>query len=113
MAELTGLSAQEVLQRRQQGEGNDVKLSTSRSILSIIRNNVFNPVNVILYVISLGLILVGEFKSAFATVMLVILNAIVGIVQEVRAKRQLDQIALLSRAQVTVRRDGQDEKIDP
>jgi cation-transporting ATPase E len=45
--------------------------------------------------------------------MLVAFNAVVGIVQEVLAKRKLDQIALLARAKVTVRRDGQEQQVDP
>ena len=108
-----GLTDKEVVARRQQGQGNDVELTTSRPLKNIILTNVFNPVNIVLYVIGLGLFLVGDARSALATVGLVVFNAAVGIFQEVRAKRQLDQIALLARVKVTVRRDGQDQQIDP
>lgn len=113
MSEFSGLTLAQVEERRKQGQGNDVALSSSRSITDIVRTNVFNPVNIVLYVISLGLTLVGDFASAFATIMLVIFNAVVGIVQEVRAKQQLDQIALLARTKVTVRRAGEDQQVDP
>jgi cation-transporting ATPase E len=113
MSQLAGLSASQVLDRRKQGQGNEVKLSTSRPFKDIILTNVFSPVNVVLYAISLGMLLVGDRNSAIATAALVVFNAIVGIVQEVRAKRQLDQIALLARAKVTVRRDNQEQQIDP
>ena len=113
MASITGLSNNEVLKLRREGQGNDVKLASSRSIKDIILKNVFHPVNIVLYAIGLGMILVGDMKSAIATIMLVIFNAIVGIIQELRAKRQLDQIALLARAKVLVLRDGQEQKIDP
>ena len=113
MPEHSGLTAQQVIDRRQRGQGNDIALSTSRPTGDIIKANVFNPVNVVLYAIGIGLALVGDFKSAIATLILVIFNAVVGIVQEVRAKRQLDHIALLARSKVTVRRDGQDQQIDP
>jgi cation-transporting ATPase E len=110
---MTGLTTAEVLARRQRGEGNAVKLNTSRSYLDIVKTNVFNPVNVVLYAIGAGMILVGDMRSAVTTVMLVAFNAVVGIVQEVLAKRKLDKIALLARAKITVRRDGQDQSIDP
>lgn len=113
MAELSGLTGQQIQERRRQGQDNAVALSTSRSTKDIVMSNVFNPVNLVLYAIGLGLALVGDFRSAFATLVLVIFNAVVGIVQEVRAKRQLDQIALLARTQVSVRRDGQEQRIDP
>ncbi|MFN3979209.1 MAG: HAD-IC family P-type ATPase [Caldilinea sp.] len=110
---MTGLTSSEALARRQRGEGNDVKLTTSRSYLDIIKTNVFNPVNVVLYAIGAGMVLVGDIRSAITTVMLVAFNAVVGIIQEMMAKRKLDQIALLARAKVTVRRDGQDQQVDP
>lgn len=113
MAELSGLTVQQIQERRRQGQDNAVALSTSRSTKDIVMSNVFNPVNLVLYAIGLGLALVGDFRSASATLALVIFNAVVGIVQEVRAKRQLDQIALLARTQVSVRRDGQEQRIDP
>lgn len=110
---MTGLTSSEVLARRQRGEGNDVKLTTSRSYLDIIKTNLFNPVNVVLYAIGAGMVLVGDIRSAITTVMLVAFNAVVGIIQEVLAKRKLDKIALLARAKITVRRDGQDQQVDP
>ncbi|MCB9120461.1 MAG: HAD-IC family P-type ATPase [Caldilineaceae bacterium] len=109
----TGLTAAEIQARRSQGEGNAVKLQSSRSVGDILKTNVFSPVNVVLYAIGAGMILVGDWRSAVTTVMLVLFNAVVGIVQEVAAKRKLDKIALLARTTVTVRRDGQDRQVDP
>ncbi len=113
MSEITGLTSSQVLERRQSGQGNEVELSTSRTYKDIFMTNVFNPVNIVLYVIGLGMLLVGDIRSAFATVMLVIFNAVVGIIQEVRAKKQLDQIALLARVKIAVLRDDQEQQIDP
>lgn len=108
-----GLSHTVVEERRRLGQGNDVKLQTSRTYQDIIRKNVFNPINVVLYTIGFGMLLVGDRRSAFATVMLVVFNAIVGIVQEVRAKRKLDEIALLARSTVSVMRDGEEQQVNP
>jgi len=113
MPEITGLTQQQVLERRRQGQGNEVRLSSSRSYKDIAKTNVFNPVNLVLYAIGIGMLLVGDYRSALATVGLVIFNATIGIIQEVRAKKQLDEIALLAVAKVTVRREGQEQKVDP
>jgi cation-transporting P-type ATPase E len=110
---LTGLTAAEVVERRGRGEGNNVKLPNSRSFKDILVTNILNPVNLVLYAIGLGFILIGEFKNVIATLGLVIFNAGVSIFQEVRAKRRLDQIALLSQAKTTVLRDGQEQQVDP
>ena len=108
----SGLTSAEVEQRRQ-GLSNEVELTTSRPYCDIIKTNVFNPVNIVLYVIAFGMLLVGDTRSAITTVGLVVFNATVGIIQEVRAKRQLDEIALLSRSQTAVIRDGQEQEVYP
>lgn len=111
--EFTGLSSAQVNERRQRGDGNDVKLATSRTYGDIVRTNVFNPVNVVLYAIGFGMFLVGDVRSGAATLGLVLFNAVVGIIQEVRSKRKLDEIALLAIAKVTVLRDGKEQEVDP
>jgi len=113
MTEITGLTSDQVQSRHQSGQGNDVKLVSSRSVVDIFIKNVFNPVNIVLYAIGFGMVLVGDNRSAFVTVMLLFVNAIVGIIQEISAKRKLDQIALLARSKVTVMRDGQEQEVDP
>ena len=113
MSQITGLTSSEVQARRQRGLGNTVKLTTSRSYKDIVLANILGPVNVVLYVIGLGMILVGDYRSALFTVGLVVFNAAIGVAQEVRAKRELDRIALLARVKVNVLRDGQQQAIDP
>ena len=49
MTELRGLTAQEVAERQERGESNDVEFNTSRTYGQIIRKNVFQTVNVILF----------------------------------------------------------------
>ena len=110
---ITGLAEEEVLARRRQGQGNDVELSTSRTFKEIILTNVFHPVNLVLYAIGLGLFLVGDRASGFTTLGIVLFNAVVGMIQETRAKRKLDEIALMARAKATVYRAGQEKEVDP
>ncbi len=109
----TGLTSAEVAARRQQGLSNAVQISTSRSLRDILKSNVFSAINVVLYVMGIAMIAVNDVASALGTVGLVLVNALVGVVQEVSAKRQLDQIALLSRTTVNVLRDGQEQAVDP
>jgi cation-transporting P-type ATPase E len=113
MTSIAGLTNSEVQERRRRGLGNAIKISTSRSYKEIVLANILGPVNVVLYVIGLGMILVRDYRSALFTVGLVAFNAGIGVMQEVRAKNQLDRIALLARAKVKVLRDGQEQAIDP
>ena len=102
-----GLTTQEAKQRHQQGQGNDVELTTSRSLADILRANFLNVANVILLAIVAVLVGLGEYGDAFTTGGVVIINVLVGTFQEYRSKRQLDRIALLTRPKVTLIRDGQ------
>ncbi len=107
-----GLTEREVQERRAQGKGNDAALSTSRSYSDILRENVFTFVNNILFIIGIALLVVGRVGDAFVTTAVIIVNIIIGVIQEARAKRQLDRIALLTRPRVTVRRAGAERDVD-
>jgi cation-transporting ATPase E len=111
--QLRGLSESEVLARRAQGQGNNVKLQTSRSYPQILRQNAFTFINTVLFAIGLVLILMGRTGDAVVTAGLVLLNVVVGVWQEGRAKRKLDQIALLTRPKAAVIREGRERSIDP
>ncbi|MBZ0305263.1 MAG: haloacid dehalogenase, partial [Anaerolineae bacterium] len=82
MPSVQGLSEAEVTQRRQQGQGNQVDFSTSRSYFQIVRYNVLTFINVVLFVIGFALLMLGLPQDAITTAGLAILNALVGIVQE-------------------------------
>lgn len=108
----TGLTAAEVEQRRRDGLTNDVPDRASRSVRDIIRANVFTRINAILgvlfiLVLSTGSIIDGMFG------LLIVANSAVGIIQEIRAKRTLDQLAIVSQAKPTVRRDGKAVEVAP
>jgi cation-transporting P-type ATPase E len=111
--EIQGLSQSEVLARRARGQGNDVQFQTSRSYFQIIRENVFSFINNVLFGLGIALALLGRYSDAFMSVGVVFVNTLVSVVQEVRAKRILDQIALLTRPKATVVREGREQTIDP
>ena len=108
-----GLSEAEAGARRARGEGNDYRAATSRSYLAIARANLFTFFNNILFAIGAALIVLGEINDALTSVGLGLVNAVISTVQELRAKRQLDRIALLNRPTVTLIRDGRDAARDP
>jgi cation-transporting ATPase E len=110
---IQGLSTSEVMARRAAGKGAVMPPQTGRSYVQIIRENVFAFINNILYVLCLALLLLGQVSEALVSVGTVLFNVVISVVQEVRAKRTLDRIALLTRPKATVIRDGQEQSIDP
>jgi cation-transporting ATPase E len=108
-----GLSMDEAISRRDRGQGNDLQVDTSRSYMDIIRYNVLNLINIILFSIGAVMIAIGRTGDAVTSVGLIMMNVVIGVFQEVRAKRQLDQIALLSRPRITVLRDSTEHLLDP
>ncbi len=108
-----GLSTDEVSRRRAKGLGNDVPLQTTRSYLQILRENVFTFINNVLFALGIALVLLGRASDAMVSVVVISINVVVSVVQEVRAKRTLDRIALLTRPTATVIRDGQEQAVDP
>ncbi|MFG1798011.1 HAD-IC family P-type ATPase [Nocardia sp. NPDC049149] len=108
----TGLSASEVEQRRHDGLTNDVPDRASRSVRDIIRANVFTRINAILGVLFILVLATGSIIDGMFG-LLIVANSAVGIIQEVRAKRTLDQLAIVSQAKPTVRRDGKAVELAP
>ncbi|MGE5224576.1 MAG: HAD-IC family P-type ATPase, partial [Omnitrophica WOR_2 bacterium] len=110
---IQGLSNQEVLERRARGLGNRVPLKTGRSYFQIVRENVFTFVNNVLIGLGIALVLLGRPSDAFVSVLVILANVLVSVYQEIRAKRVLDRIALLTRPRVTVMREGKEQTLDP
>jgi cation-transporting ATPase E len=109
---ITGLSESEAATRRRRGEQNVVFFPSSRSYIQILRKNAFTFINTVLFAISLVLIVMGHLGDAVVTAGLVLLNVVLGVAQEGRAKRKLDRLTLLARPKATVIREGQERAID-
>jgi cation-transporting P-type ATPase E len=105
-ATITGLSAEEVEERVRRGLINDVPAAPTRSIVEILRANILTPFNALLGGLLAVILVVGPIQDALFGVVLVA-NAAVGIVQELRAKHSLDQLALLSAPVARILRDGE------
>jgi len=105
-ARTPGLSAAEVAERVADGRTNDLPSTTGRSRWDIVRANVFTRINFILGVLLAIVLTTGSIINA-AFGLLIIFNSAVGIIQELRAKRTLDNLAVVGEAKPRVRRDGE------
>jgi len=112
-ANARGLSEREVEARRAQGLGNPPPPPTSRPYVEIIRENVFTFINGVIFFLGATLLLVGRPADAIVSVGVISLNILVSVVQEIRAKRTLDKIALLTRPLALVVRDGVPREVAP
>ncbi len=102
-----GLTAAEVQDRVARGLTNETRERTSRTYGEIIRANVLTRFNAILGTMLVVILFVGQIQDATFGIILVA-NSLIGIVQEIRAKRTLDRLAVLNapRARVGARRCG-------
>ncbi|HSL59367.1 MAG TPA: HAD-IC family P-type ATPase [Acidimicrobiales bacterium] len=105
-APVTGLTRAEVDERVRAGRVNDVPAAPTRTVGQIARANIVTPVNGIIGVMFVLIMIAAPGPDAlFAGV--VISNSVIGIVQELRAKRELDALAVLSAPRARVLRDGE------
>ena len=105
-----GLTSAEVAERVRDGRVNDVPSNTSRTVAQIVRSNVFTRFNAILGAMLAIILVVGPAQDALFGFVL-IANAAIGIVQELRAKRTLDHLTLLTAPKAHVVRDGEVKEI--
>ena len=107
-----GLRASEVAQRAREGRVNGTPPRSTRSVIAILRANALTRFN---------LLLVGLFGATLAVraskdtlfIWVVVLNLVVGVAQELRARRTLDRLNVLDTVPVRVRRDGEEQHVPP
>lgn len=102
---LHGLTAAEVEQRVAAGRSNDVPVVAARSTWDITRANVFTRFNAVIGTLFVLMLVIGPPQDGLFGLVIVV-NTGIGIVQEVRAKRTLERLAILGEARPRVRRDG-------
>jgi cation-transporting ATPase E len=107
-----GLTVDEVAARVAEGKTNAFTADSSRSAWHIVRANVFTLFNGIVFACFFILFLIGRWQDALFGVA-AFANAIIGCVQEFRAKNALDKLALLNAANARVRRDGTEVELAP
>ncbi|WP_256988088.1 cation-translocating P-type ATPase [Streptomyces sp. BR123] len=104
------MTTAEVAERVARGAVNDVPVRSSRSTADIVRANVFTRFNAIIGVLWLVMLIVAPIQdSLFGFVILA--NTGIGIIQELRAKKTLDSLAVIGEARPSVRRDGRTAEV--
>lgn len=106
-----GLTAQQVQEHRLHGWVNRAVDPPSKTTKEIVHENVFTYFNLIFLVLAILLCLVGSFRN-LTFLPVIIANTLIGIIQEVRAKKVLDNLTMLNAPKATVVRDGKRSLID-
>ena len=107
---IQGLTSAEVAERQRQGKTNAAVTLKTKSIKRIFYDNIctlFNLINVVLFV---SLLLVGSYKNLLF-IGVVFFNTIIGIIQEIRSKRSVDKLTILTETKAEVLRDGKTVQI--
>ena len=107
---ITGLTDEEVRQRVEEGLTNRADISTDKTTKEIVISNVFTYFNLIFLVITILLIMVGSFRN-LTFLPIIIGNTVIGIVQEIRAKKTLEKMSLLNAPRADVIRNGSVKQI--
>ena len=107
---ITGLTDEEVRQRVEKGLTNRADISTDKTTKEIVISNVFTYFNLIFLVITILLIMVGSFRN-LTFLPIIIGNTVIGIVQEIRAKKTLEKMSLLNAPHADVIRNGSVKQI--
>ena len=102
---MTGLTNEQVQQRIEEGKINANENPNTRSYKQIVRENVLTFFNFLNLALMIMVLLVGSYKNSMFMGIIVI-NTVIGIIQEVRAKKTLDKLAILTESKAVVLREG-------
>ncbi len=108
---LRGLTTAQVAERIAAGQVNDVPRNSSRSVSDIVRANVFTRFNALIGALAVLVLVFGSWKDALFSG-IIVANSAIGVIQELRAKRTLDRLAVVGETPVTIVRDGVSEKYE-
>lgn len=106
-----GLTSAAVAERIAKGESNVVKQYFERTYWQIIRDNIFTLFNLVLLALVIVLLVFRDYGSIIFASFSVVVNSLIGTIQEISAKRSLDRLAALATQDVTVWRDGKRQSI--
>ncbi len=102
---ITGLTSDMVNKYKMEGKSNISVSAPSKTIKEIVKENTFTYFNFVFLIITVLLILVGSFRN-LTFLPIIISNTFIGIIQEIRAKKELDKITMLNAPTARVIRDG-------
>lgn len=107
---IMGLNENEVAARVNAGLVNKADISTDKSVKEIIRSNTLTYFNLIFFIIAVLLCVVGSFRN-LTFLPVVIGNSLIGIFQEIRAKKTLEKMSILNAPHAVAIRSGRQVKI--
>ena len=106
-----GLSSADVEQRILLGQINRVRRSDAAEYRDIVLRNILTVFNGLVVPAAIALFLFGKYQGAVAVSGMAVINTVLGLVQELRAKRHLDRLSLLAETRVRVVRDEREQEV--
>ncbi|MGE4277846.1 MAG: HAD-IC family P-type ATPase, partial [Lawsonibacter sp.] len=103
-APIQGLSAQEVTERQSHGESGNKTGSITKTKAQIFKENLFTLFNLLNFIIAALLFAVGAYSN-MAFIIIIMANIVIGIAQELKAKKLVDELSVLNRPKAKVLRD--------
>lgn len=107
---ILGLTSEEVRERINNGQTNHTDISTQKTVGQIVKSNVLTYFNLIFLILTVLLCIVGSFRN-LTFLPVIIGNTVIGIFQELRAKKTLDKMSMLNAPHSIVVRDGAQQQI--
>ncbi len=107
---ILGLTSDEVRERVEKGLTNHADISTQKTVGQIIKSNLLTYFNLIFFILTVLLCIVGSFRN-LTFLPVIIGNTVIGIFQELRAKKTLDKMSMLNAPHSIVVRDGEQKQI--
>lgn len=105
-----GLTSEEVRERIDKGLTNHTDISTQKTVGQIVKSNLLTYFNLIFLILTVLLCIVGSFRN-LTFLPVIIGNTVIGIFQELRAKKTLDKMSMLNAPHSIVVRDGEQQQI--
>lgn len=105
-----GLTSEEVRVRIDNGQTNHTDISTQKTVGQIVKSNLLTYFNLIFLILTVLLCIVGSFRN-LTFLPVIIGNTVIGIFQELRAKKTLDKMSMLNAPHSIVVRDGEQQQI--
>jgi cation-transporting ATPase E len=107
---IMGLTSEEVRVRIDNGQTNHTDISTQKTVGQIVKSNLLTYFNLIFLILTVLLCIVGSFRN-LTFLPVIIGNTVIGIFQELRAKKTLDKMSMLNAPHSIVVRDGEQQQI--
>lgn len=108
--DFTGLTDEEVREKTENGKINKCSVQKTKTIKDIVSSNVFTFFNLIFVILFALIIVTGHVKHTLF-MFIIVANTLIGIIQEIKAKRTIDKLSLLSAPTAHVIRNGQEREI--